>query len=51
MMDLNLLTAEEAHELDALIRASEHIVITGHSRPDGDALGACLGWHAYLCEY
>lgn len=51
MMDLNLLTAEEAHELDALIRASEHIVITGHSRPDGDALGACLGWHAYLCEH
>lgn len=47
-MELNLLTADEAARLDGLIAASEHIVITGHSRPDGDALGACLAWAEYL---
>lgn len=48
MMDLNLLTAEEAARLDGLIAGAEHIVITGHSRPDGDAMGACMGWAEYL---
>lgn len=48
MIDLNLLTAEEAAKLDRLIASSEHIVITGHSHPDGDALGASLGWAEYL---
>ncbi|MBM6992202.1 MAG: DHH family phosphoesterase [Prevotella sp.] len=47
-MDLNLLSAEEAAKLLELINSSEHIVITGHSRPDGDALGACLAWAEYL---
>ncbi|MDD2602933.1 MAG: bifunctional oligoribonuclease/PAP phosphatase NrnA, partial [Prevotella sp.] len=47
-MDLNILSEEELVRLDDLIRSSEQIVITGHSRPDGDALGACLGWAEYL---
>lgn len=47
-MDLNLLTVEQVEALDGLIKSSERIVIVGHSRPDGDALGACLGWAEYL---
>ena len=48
MIDLNLLTAEEAMRLREMIVSAEHIIITGHSRPDGDALGACLAWAEYL---
>ena len=47
-MDLNLLSAEQATRLDEMITSSDHIVITGHSHPDGDALGACLAWAEYL---
>lgn len=50
-MNLNLLSAEEAKSLDEMIVSAEHILITGHSRPDGDALGASLGWAAYLREH
>lgn len=49
-MNLNLLSAEEAKTLDEMIISSEHIVITAHSRPDGDALGSSLAWAAYLTE-
>ena len=30
-------------EITRAIRGAKHIVITGHIRPDGDAVGACLG--------
>lgn len=49
-MDLNLLTAEEATLLHDKITNAEHIVIVGHSRPDGDAIGSCLAWATYLAE-
>ncbi len=47
-MDLNLLTDEQAAALNRLISSSDRIVIVGHSRPDGDALGASLAWAEYL---
>lgn len=47
-MDLNLLSPEQVSQLDSLIRQSEHFVIIGHARPDGDAIGSCLGWAEYL---
>lgn len=50
-MELNLLSAEKAKALEEMIVSAEHIVITGHSRPDGDALGSCLGWAEYLREH
>jgi phosphoesterase RecJ-like protein len=49
-MDLNLLTAEEATLLHDKIANAQHIVIVGHSRPDGDAIGSCLAWATYLSE-
>lgn len=48
IMELNLLSAEQAETLERMIVAAEHIVITTHSRPDGDALGSSLGWAEYL---
>lgn len=50
-MELNLLSAEKAKALEEMVVSAEHIVITGHSRPDGDALGSCLGWAEYLREH
>lgn len=50
-MDLNLLKPDEAAILEQKIKAADSIVIVGHSRPDGDALGACLAWSAYLSEH
>lgn len=48
MITLNLLTNEQVSSIDRLIATSSRIIILGHSRPDGDALGACLAWSEYL---
>lgn len=48
---MNLLTAEEAVLLESKIKSANNIVLVGHSRPDGDALGACLSWATYLQEH
>ena len=40
-----------SHNIDtfiSLITASQSIVIVGHMKPDGDALGSCLGMYHYL---
>ena len=50
-MDLNLLSAEQVETLERLIASAEHILITTHSRPDGDALGSALAWAVYLREH
>ena len=37
--------------MNAFIRAVEqakHIAVTGHIRPDGDCVGACLGVYNYI---
>jgi phosphoesterase RecJ-like protein len=47
-MDLNLLTEQQAEQLKQLIEQANNIVIIGHSRPDGDAVGASLAWAEYL---
>ena len=49
-MDLNLLNAEELKLLHDKIVNALHIVVVGHSRPDGDAIGSCLAWATYLSE-
>ena len=48
MMDLQLLTPEQVSQLGALVSSSSKIVILGHSRPDGDAIGSTLAWSEYL---
>lgn len=35
-------------ELQSLLQTSDHLVITTHYNPDGDALGASLAWLHYL---
>ena len=47
-MKLELLEETEKEFLDTLIDKAEHIVVTGHKGPDGDAVGACIGWADYL---
>ncbi len=47
-MQIDILTEKEAATLKELIAASSHILVTAHKSPDGDALGACLGWTEYL---
>ena len=40
-----------SHNIDrfiSCIQKAERIVIVGHMKPDGDALGSCLGMYHYL---
>ncbi len=48
MNDLNLLSPEQVSAINTLVAGASRIVLLGHSRPDGDALGSCLGWAEYL---
>lgn len=50
IMNLDLLTSGEVAQLESMVAAANHIVLVGHSHPDGDALGSCLAWAAYLRE-
>lgn len=43
-----LLTEQECEQLQTLIRESNTIICVGHQSPDGDAIGACLGWAEVL---
>lgn len=43
-----LLSPQDMLTLMGLIKESRRIVICGHYAPDGDAVGACLGWQSYL---
>lgn len=47
-MDLSIISTAEAAALNELIDSSQHIVITAHKSPDGDALGSSLGLADYL---
>ncbi len=44
----NILTESECSMLRSLIDDATSIVLCCHMNPDGDALGSCLGWAAYL---
>ena len=47
-MDINLLNKDQLAQLSQLISTAETILITCHKSPDGDAIGASLGWAEYL---
>lgn len=49
-MTLPLLSESELFQLMRLLRDANKIVICGHRNPDGDAVGAALGWAEYLQE-
>ena len=44
----NIMTDGECSLLRSLIDEAETIVICAHQNPDGDAMGAMLGWFAVL---
>lgn len=43
-----LLPAADLLKLMKMLRAAQNVFITAHYSPDGDAVGSCLGWAAYL---
>ncbi|MBR5084957.1 MAG: DHH family phosphoesterase [Prevotella sp.] len=47
-MTIDILTPEEVQILRELISQSQNIIICCHKSPDGDALGAMLGWAEFL---
>lgn len=44
----DLLTQEQVENFRQLVKISEKIVVVGHQNPDGDAVGAVLGFSAWL---
>lgn len=47
-MRKDIISEQQATLLKNLIKESETIICTCHMNPDGDALGACLGWAEYI---
>ena len=47
-MDIDILTSDQVAQLSHLISDAGNIIITCHKSPDGDAIGASLGWADYL---
>ena len=47
-MEINLINEDQLARLSQLISSANTILITCHKSPDGDAIGACLGWAEYL---
>jgi phosphoesterase RecJ-like protein len=47
-MQIDILSQDECSLLRSLISDATGIVICCHVNPDGDAVGACLGWAEYL---
>lgn len=47
-MNLDLLSANDITLLQNKIANANNIVLVCHTRPDGDAIGACLAMNAYL---
>ena len=45
------ITSQNIRTLVSLIEKSERIAIVGHMKPDGDALGSCMGTYHYLSLY
>ena len=45
------ITSQNIQTLVSLIEKSERIAIVGHMKPDGDALGSCMGMYHYLSLY
>ncbi|MBR1388225.1 MAG: bifunctional oligoribonuclease/PAP phosphatase NrnA [Prevotella sp.] len=47
-MTIDILNDDQLAHLSQLISNSKTILITCHRSPDGDAIGACLGWAEFL---
>ena len=47
-MNIDILTNDQVAQLSHLISDATNIIITCHKSPDGDAIGASLGWAEYL---
>ena len=47
-VNIDIITQDQLARLSQLISTAGTILITCHKGPDGDAIGACLGWAEYL---
>ena len=47
----DIITTKQCEQLRTLIQESENIICVCHQNPDGDALGASLGWAEVLHTY
>ncbi len=47
-MDIEIINKDEAVQLRDLVLSVNNVVLTCHMNADGDALGSCLTWAAYL---
>lgn len=45
-----ILSTKELFQLMELIKGGKKVLICGHRGPDGDAMGAALGWREYLMD-
>ena len=45
-----ILSTKELFQLMELIKGGNKVLICGHRGPDGDAMGAALGWREYLMD-
>lgn len=43
-----ILSPTELMQLMQLLKSAKRVAVLGHSAPDGDAMGSCLGWSEYL---
>jgi phosphoesterase RecJ-like protein len=47
-LEIEILSEEQCLQLRQLIEGAQRIIVCCHQNPDGDAIGACLGWGEYL---
>lgn len=47
-MNINLLEEQKLGQLIQILHNASHVLLCCHKSPDGDAIGACLGWADYL---
>ncbi|MBR5499868.1 MAG: DHH family phosphoesterase [Bacteroidales bacterium] len=45
------ITSHNIYTFTSLIKEAQSIAVVGHMKPDGDALGSCLGMYHYLSLY
>lgn len=47
-MNIDLISEAELSQLRTILAEAEHVLILGHTNPDGDAIGSTLTWAEYL---
>lgn len=45
-----MINVQDVHEMEKMIAQAGTIAISGHTNPDGDCIGSCLGLYTYIAE-